>query len=410
MRYGLIGERLGHSFSVEIHAMIADYTYELCELSREEFDSFMKAADFLGINVTMPYKRDVIPYLYEIDEGAKSIGAVNAIVKRDGRLYGYNTDFYGMGCIIKKMGVSPAGKKCVILGTGGTSNTAEAVLKSLGAGEILKVSRNPSGEEISYARLYEAHLDASLIINTTPVGMYPEISPSPIDLSKFSSLEAVVDAIYNPLKTSLILQAEKLNIPAAGGLYMLVAQGVRASEIFLDIKYPENTIDECYNSLISKKQSIVLTGMPASGKSTVGRLLSERLSRDLYDTDAEIEKTAGMTIPEIFNRYGEEHFRALEADLIREISKKSGIIISTGGGAVLRRENVEALRHNGKIFFIDRPPEKLIPTIDRPLSSDKEAIMRRYGERIGIYTSTADEIIDADKEPCEVMESIIKRT
>ena len=398
MKYGCIGEKLKHSFSKEIHNSLADYEYELVEIKREKLKDFMISADFNAINVTIPYKEAVIPYLHEIDDNARLIGAVNTIVNRNGKLFGYNTDFYGMKKLILKADVILSNKKIAILGTGGTSKTAYAVCLSLGAKTIVKVSRSAKDNAITYDELYKNHSDIDVIINTTPLGMFPDIYDSAVDISNFPSLCGVIDVVYNPLSTPLVLSAKERGIPASGGLYMLVAQAVRASEIFIDKKYESEELDRVYRKIQKAKENIVLTGMPASGKSTVGKMLSEKLSRSFIDTDALIEKNAGCSIKEIFENKGEEYFRSLESEAIKEASKNTGSVIATGGGAILREENVKALKANGKIFFIDRPLEKLVPTGDRPLASNKAAIEKRYKERYGIYTQTADFQINADKD------------
>lgn len=408
MKYGLIGEKLGHSYSKEIHSYLADYEYELCEVAREDISSFMQRGDFKAINVTIPYKQTVIPYLHYIDEGAGAIGAVNTVVNKDGLLYGYNTDFFGLKSLIERIGVSLNGKKVIILGTGGTSKTASAVAHALGAREILRISRSAKENSVSYEELYEKHLDAEYIINTTPSGMYPDIFNTPIDISKFPKLSGVADAVYNPLRTPLVLSAKERNIPAEGGLYMLVAQGIKASEYFIDTKYSSEVISKIYNKISGRKENIVLIGMPASGKSSVGKLVSDITSREFIDTDELIVKRAGMEITEIFSRFGEQHFRELETQIIKEISAKSSLIIATGGGAILRKENNDALKENGRLYFIDRPLEKLIPTASRPLSSDREAIEKRFNERYGIYRSVCDVHINADTSPEEVAERILK--
>lgn len=397
MKYGCIGEHLSHSFSKEIHNLLADYPYEIAEVSRERLDAFMTERDFIGINVTIPYKELVIPHLYSIDEAARAIGAVNTIVKRDGLLYGYNTDFYGMSALITHAGISIKGKSVAILGTGGTAKTARSVANALGASEVTVVSRKKTEEYSDYDELYKKASKIEIIINTTPVGMYPEPYASPIKLEHFTSLTGVVDAIYNPLRTELVLEAKKRGIAAEGGLYMLVAQAVRASEIFLDIKYPECTTEAIYQKVLKSKENIVLIGMPASGKSTVGGLLSELLDRELFDTDEMIVEAEGTTIAEIFKDKGEAYFRDLESWAVSAASRATRRIIATGGGAVLRSKNVEALRQNGRLFFLNRAPESLIPTETRPLASDRDAIMKRYSERYPIYCASADEIIECNK-------------
>ena len=393
MEYGLIGEKLSHSFSREIHSLIAGYNYELKEIKPCDLDSFMQAKNFKGINVTIPYKEAVIPYLHYIDENAKEIGAVNTIVNKNGLLFGYNTDFGGMKALIERENIEISGKKVLILGTGGTSKTAFAVAKSLGAREIVKVSRNAKNGTVSYQEAPTLHPDAEVIINTTPCGMYPNTADMPIDPTLFKSLEGVVDAVYNPLRTELVLKAKKIGAKASGGLYMLVMQAVLASKIFTGAEIDEKKVQKAFKTTFLKKENIVLSGMPACGKSSVGKILAESLSRKLVDTDEMIEETAKMPIPEIFEKFGEAHFRDLEAKAVFEASKLSGVVISTGGGAILREESVKNLKKNGKIFFIDRKLEDLIPTSDRPTASTVEAIKARYNERIDTYNATADFVI-----------------
>ena len=407
MKYGCIGEHLQHSFSKEIHNALTDYEYELCEIPKEELSDFAKRRDFLAINVTIPYKELIMPHMYFTDESAKAIGAVNTVVNRGGRLYGYNTDFYGMSMLARHAGVDMQGKKVAILGTGGTSKTASAVVKALGAREVLRVSRTAREGSITYGELYEKHTDTEIIINTTPMGMFPNIFGLSLDITSFPILSGVLDAVYNPLRTPLILSAMERGIAAEGGLYMLVSQAVKASEIFIDTVYPERELDRVYKKILSEKENIVLCGMPASGKSTVGKLLAKDLGRDLIDTDTLIEERAGIPIPEIFNQFGEAYFRDLETEIIKDVSQKNGHIIATGGGAVLREDNIRALKKNGKLYFIDRPLSALIPTADRPLSSDRASIEKRYSERYGTYTSTADVRIDAS-ENADNVASLIK--
>ncbi len=393
MEYGCIGEKLGHSFSKEIHARLFDYKYELKEIPRESFEQFMLERDFKAINVTIPYKQDVIPYLDGISDTARSIGAVNTIVNRDGRLYGYNTDFTGLLALINHANISLENKNVLILGSGGTSKTATAVAVSLNAASVKRVSRSGRDGCITYEQAYNE--DAEIIINTTPCGMYPEIGQVPIDITRFPRLSGVIDAVYNPLCSALICDAEKHGIPAYGGLYMLVAQAAHAAEHFTDSKIETEKIEKIFNELKRNKTNIVLIGMPSCGKTTVGGLLEERLGRPLVDTDREIEAKAGKTIPEIFALSGEKGFRDIESQVIKEVSARQGVIIATGGGAVLNPKNIELLKENGKIYFLDRPLESLITTDDRPLSSNRHDLEKRYRERYGIYRESADRIIDA---------------
>lgn len=407
MDYGLIGERLPHSFSKEIHEKIADYNYSLKELKKEELADFILSKNYKALNVTIPYKQAVIPLLDEISSEAEAIGAVNTIVNRGGVLYGYNTDFGGMRALIERTGAELKYKKVLILGTGGTSRTAAAVCERLGAKAILRVSRSGREGSVTYDDAYKSHADADVIINTTPCGMYPDIFGCPVDLDRFAHLSGVIDAVYNPLNTSLVLAARARGIEAGSGLYMLVAQAVLASELFtgskLDIVKLTNSI---YDEIYFDKRNIVLTGMPGSGKSTVGRLIAERLGRDFIDTDAVIVERCGE-IKRIFEQHGERYFRDLESEIIRELAPVTGKVISTGGGAILRGENVNALRRNGEIYFIDRSPEYLIPTDDRPLANEKAKIERLYDERIDLYLDTADYIIDGDCDPDDVADSVI---
>ncbi len=407
MKYGLIGERLGHSFSKELHGMLADYEYELKEISKESLSDFMTEKEFTAINVTIPYKEAVIPYLAYISEEAKAIGAVNTIVNRNGKLYGYNTDFYGMSALIDKMRIDLKGKKTVILGTGGTSKTAFAVARSRGADPIVTVSRTRRDEVIGYDDLYRDHLDAEIIINTTPVGMYPDNFSSPLDISDFKDLIGVIDAVYNPIRTKLVSDAIERGIAAEGGLYMLVAQGVYASEIFLDVKYPIEKLNKIFKKILRKKENIVLIGMPASGKTTLSVLLASELSRCAVDTDKMIVDAEGKSIPDIFSEEGEIVFREYETREIANVSLQNNLVIATGGGAILNKENVKRLKQNGVLFFIDRPLEKLLPTLDRPLAKDLDAIKKRYEERYDKYIDAADFVIDADDMPTSVAKKIM---
>ena len=408
MRYGLIGEHLGHSYSREIHALIADYKYELAELKPEELGEFLRKREFNAINVTIPYKQAVIPYLDGISENAASIGAVNTIVNRNGRLFGYNTDLAGMLALAKRIGIDAKGKKLLILGSGGTSKTARAAAKILGAGEIITVSRSGKNGDVSYEETAEKHADARIVFNTTPAGMFPYTDGQAINLAPFKKCEAVLDVVYNPLRTDLVLDAQARGMAADGGLYMLTAQAVYASALFLGREADASDIEKTFLRVYNDKRNLVLTGMPSSGKTTVGKLLAEKTGRAFFDSDDIIVEKLGMPIAEFFEKNGEAAFRTAEAEVIAELSEKSGCVIATGGGAVLNDGNVRRLRHNGTLYFLDRSPEKLMATADRPLSSDREALMRRYNERYGIYTSTADVIINADGAVTDTAEQILR--
>lgn len=394
MEYGLIGERLPHSFSREIHSMISDYDYRLCEISRDGLDAFMKQRDFRAINVTIPYKESVIAYLDEIDPDASRCGAVNTVINRGGRLIGYNTDIYGMGALADRIGISFEDKLVLILGTGGTSKTAAALAASRGAAKVVRVGRTGRDDSVTYEYAYEHFSAADVIINTTPCGMFPNVDLSPIALDRFGSLSGVIDAVYNPLRTVLISEAESRGIPAEGGLYMLVSQALRASELFLDKKYDDSLCDRIFNDIQRSKENIVLIGMPGAGKTTIGTLIASRLGRPLIDTDEMIVDREGMSIPEIFKNHGEEYFRDAESRATAEAAALTGAVISTGGGVPLRDENIKRLKRSGRIIYIDRPLSMLLPTADRPLSSDYEALRRRYEERRGIYESCADARIE----------------
>ena len=403
MKYGLIGEKLGHSFSKIIHSELTDYDYELKEVAKDELDSFMRKADFKAINVTIPYKQDVIPYLSEIDETAKAIGAVNTIVNKNGKLYGYNTDFLGLKSLIENAKITIENKKVLILGSGGTSKTAFAVAKNMGAKEVYRVSRRGGNGLITYAEAENSHNDAEVIINTTPCGMYPNIGEAAIGIDKFAKLEGVVDAIYNPLNSFLVTSAKEKGISATGGLYMLVAQAVFAAEKFTDSIIDKSEIDRIYNKIFNQKRNLVLIGMPSCGKTTIGKAIAEQLGKEFIDSDDEIVKKQGMPIPEIFGKFGEKYFRNIETEVIAELSLKQSSVIATGGGAVLNKRNVDLLKENGLVIFLDRPLEKLITTDDRPLSSNRELLTKRYNERYDIYCSLADIIVNSD---CDLEENI----
>lgn len=390
MKYGLIGEKLSHSFSPLIHSKIGNYPYELKEIAKQDIEKFFLKRDFWGINVTIPYKQTVMPFLDIIDPPAKKIGAVNTVVNKGGKLFGYNTDYYGLKKLITRNKSDFTDKTALILGTGGTSNTAKQVLSDLGVKEIYKVSRHPKSDEIDYFSALNDKNYAQIIINTTPAGMFPKTDGSAIDINMFKNLELVIDAVYNPLRTDLILSAQKKGIPAEGGFYMLVAQAVCASQYFFDTEYEQDLTDEIYKSVKSGLQNIVLTGMPASGKTTIGKVLSEKLGMPFYDTDELIENRERKRISEIFSMCGEEGFRNIESEVIADVSLKNGCIIATGGGAVLREDNIRRLSHNGIICFLDRPLNELIPTDDRPLACDFKSIEKRYNERIDIYNNTCD--------------------
>ena len=394
MKYGLIGEKLGHSFSKEIHEKIADYTYELKEIKKEDLESFILSKEFSALNVTIPYKEMVIPYMDFIDEKALEIKAVNTVVNKCGKLYAYNTDYYGLKALILNNNIDCNNKTVLILGTGGTSKTASVVLKDLNAKKVLFVSRSKNDDNpnvITYNDALDIE-DVNIIINTTPNGMYPKDEEPIIDITKYKTLEAVVDVVYNPLKTRLVRDALELGINAVGGLYMLVGQAVYAVERFLDKSFDDITkvIDRVYKDILSNKENIVLIGMPGCGKSTIGKMLSEKLNKELIDSDVEIEKVINSKIKDFLTESNEEEFRDIESNVINNISLLNNKIISTGGGAVKRYSNIKSLKGNGLIIFIDRSIDNIKTDDTRPLSSNVEKLNKLYKERYPLYKKACD--------------------
>ena len=408
MQYGLIGEHLGHSYSREIHESIADYRYELQELRPEELGPFLTAKEFRGINVTIPYKQAVIPYLDEISDRARAIGAVNTVVNLDGRLYGDNTDFAGMLALAAHVGVQAEGKKVLILGTGGTSKTAHAVMESLHAGEIVHVSRSAGAGAVSYDDVLRLHSDAQILINTTPVGMFPKGDAMPVDPSAFPALEAVLDAVYNPLQTELVLAARALGIPAEGGLYMLAAQAVYACGVFLGREMNPALTERAYRRVAQEKQNLVLIGMPTCGKTTVGGLLADMTGRRLLDTDVLLAQRLGVTAAEYIEAHGEPAFREQERETVRQASMEAGCILATGGGAVLDARNVHELKKNGVLIFLDRSLANLCAAPDRPLSSDPARLAAMFAARRPIYLAAADIRVNGDLPAEKVAKSVLE--
>ena len=402
MKCGLLGEKLGHSYSPQIHAELADYEYLLYEKRPDEVEDFVRNGNWCGLNVTIPYKKTVIPFCDELTELAAEIGSVNTLLKReDGTIIGDNTDAYGFEMLLAATGFVPAGKKALVLGSGGASATVCACLRSFGA-QVITVSRN--GEE-NYQNV-NRHRDTSLIVNTTPLGMFPNNGAKALDLTGFPRLEAVLDVVYNPARTALLLQAEELGIPCEGGLRMLVGQGVRASEIFQGHRIPETELDRVFKKISNEMQNIVLIGMPGSGKSTVAEILADRLKRECVEADAEIEKEAGMTIPEIFSREGEEGFRRLETAVLSRYGKQSSLVLSTGGGCVTRPENYPLLHQNGIIIRITRDISSLARE-GRPLSQNADLI-KMAQEREPFYSRFADLTVSNNGTPEETAETVLE--
>ena len=383
MEYGLLGEKLGHSFSPQIHQALAGYDYRLLPTPPEEVEALLRRREFRGLNVTIPYKQTVIPLCDRIDPQAAAIGAVNTVVNRDGQLTGYNTDITGLIAMARRAGVDMAGKKVVILGSGGTSRTAQAAARELGAAEIVVVSRR--GED-NYQNL-SRHADAQVLLNTTPVGMYPGCGETPVSLDAFPHLDGVLDMIFNPLRTALILEAQERGIPCSGGLPMLVVQAQRAAELFTGREIPDSRAEEVLRSLTAQVQNIVLVGMPGCGKSAVGRLLARRLGKQFVDTDRMVEDMAQKPIPAIFAQEGEAAFRALESQAVREAGSRTGCVISTGGGVVTRPGNRNPLRQNGVIVHLTRDLA-LLPTKGRPLSQ-QAGLSALWQQRAPLYAAFA---------------------
>ena len=391
MEYGLIGAKLGHSYSPAIHAELGNYEYRLCEQTEEAFTDLLRRREFKGLNVTIPYKKVACRLCDALSDTARAVGSVNTLVVRpDGSLFGHNTDIGGFIAMLRHAGIGATGRKAVILGSGGTSLTAQAALKLLGAREVVVVSRQGP---VDYDSLYRHHADAELLVNTTPVGMYPNNGHAAVDIARLPHLLGVADVIYNPDRTALILDAEARGIPCTGGLYMLVDQAREAAEYFTDRVIPESETDRIYALLRGEALNLVLVGMPGSGKSTVGAALAQIMGRPFVDCDAEIVRRAGRSIPEIFAQDGEAAFRALEARIIAEVCKEKHQVVAMGGGAVLRQDNVRAMRQNGKVLLLLRDLDAL-PMDGRPLSKSPEALLEMWRVREGKYRAASDITLD----------------
>ncbi len=402
--FGLLGRKLGHSLSPQIHAHLCDYEYKLYPTEPENLDEFFSDTCLSGYNITIPYKIEAFNRCAERSEVAEKVGSVNTIIRRsDGSLYGDNTDYFGFMYMAKKCGCDFKGKKVLILGSGGASLTVYHAAKDNGAREIVVVSR--SGEN-NYGNI-DRHYDADIIVNTTPVGMYPNNGERLIDLSKFTKCRKALDLIYNPARTVFLLDAQRLGIDCINGLYMLVAQALRAAEIFTGKSIPLSRIDEIYNAIISEQKNIVLIGMPGCGKSTCAALLSEKTGRECVDTDAMVVEASGEKIPDIFAKYGEIEFRNRETEAIRLAGKGAGKIIATGGGAILKEENRIALRENSTVVFLKAPVDALA-TDGRPLSKDTETLKKMFAERLPFYEKTADYSVEVDSDPEISVRRILK--
>ena len=400
--YGLLGEHLPHSFSPQIHMCLGNEDYHLFETAPENLEKFLTSGNFKGINVTIPYKKAVIPFLDEISAEARKIGAVNTIAVRDGKLCGDNTDYFGFKYMVEKSGITVKDKKALVLGSGGASLTVQTVLRDMGASEVLVVSRNG---EINYTNIYD-NTDTDIIVNTTPVGMYPDNMNSPVDLSKFPRLCGVLDVVYNPLKTRLVMEAEKMGIPASAGLSMLVAQAKKAHEIFFNTVIDDDVCEKIEKILRLQMSNIVLIGMAGCGKSTIGKILSQKLGKEFADTDEMIEKAEERSIPEIIEKMGEDFFRCCENLAVNIVGKEKSQIIATGGGIITRPENYMPLNQNGIIVFINRDGDKL-PTRGRPLSQ-MYGVKALYEKRMPLYKQFAHIEVDGNGTPDQVADQIIK--
>ena len=400
MKFGLLGRKLGHSYSPMIFDLMGGYRYDLFEREPEGIEDLLKNGDFDGLNVTIPYKKEVLQYLDEIDPLALRLGAVNTIVKKNGKLFGYNSDYYGFLSLVQRTRIEPPNKKVLVLGSGGASVTVRAVLEDLGA-QVVLISR--SGEN-NYTNL-DRHRDAALIVNTTPVGMYPHNGSAPLSLEGFTALEGVLDLIYNPARTQLLMECEKYGIPGFNGLWMLVAQAKQSAQWFLDRELPESLVSDIHQKLRDKMENIALVGMAGCGKSTVGRALAKETGKKFVDADAEVEDLAGKTIPEIFAQEGEEMFRRMETTVLAELGMESGLVIATGGGCVTREENYPLLHQNSRIIWLDRCPARL-PTEGRPLSQ-KTHPAQLYEMRKPLYKAFADATVNNNGTKGETVTEIL---
>lgn len=401
MKFGLLGRKLGHSYSPQIHELIGHYAYGLFEREPDQVEQLLRQEDIAGLNVTIPYKKEVIPYLDAVDPLASRLGSVNTIVRKaDGTLHGHNTDYDGFLSMVKHYGLSVADKKVLVLGTGGASVTAVAVMQDLG-GHVVTISR--TGEN-NYQNL-SRHADASIIVNTTPVGMYPNNGAAPLDVGLFPHLEGVLDLIYNPSKTQLILDCEARNIPAFNGLWMLVAQAKKAAEYFIGQPLADQITCDIYEKLRRQMENIVLIGMAGCGKSTIGKILAEKCGRNFVDADEELVKLAGKSIPEIFAQDGEDAFRDLETQVLSDLGKRSGLVIATGGGCVTKERNYPLLHQNGTIVWIQRDA-KALPTDGRPLSQQNDPAVL-YESRKPMYAAFSDKMVVNDGTCEEAAEKIL---
>lgn len=408
---GLIGEKLGHSYSKVIHEMINNDIYNLYSFNMTELNDFLTKKEFNFVNVTIPYKQEVIKYLDVISDSAEKIGAVNLIINKNGKLFGYNTDYYGFKYLLEENDINPENKNCLILGTGGTSKTVYNVLSDMKAKKIYKASRkkteNSSYSVLTYDEIYDYDID--IIVNTTPVGMYPNIIDCSVDVTRFKNIKAVVDCVYNPARTKILADAEKDNIKAVNGLLMLVYQAVKAHEIAYECSISKEVVIKIYKKLLNDKRNIVLIGMPGCGKSTIGKLLAEKTLKEYVDVDEKIVMNAKLSIPDIFALYGEEYFRNLEMKETEKLSKMFNLVISTGGGVIKNKANIDNLKANGTVFYIKRDLNNIVLDDNRPLSKNIEDLKKLYNERRKIYEDSCDYIIENNDEIIKTLDRIIEK-
>lgn len=405
-RFGLLGEHLGHSFSKIIQERLTGLPYELIEVPREGLDDFLREAPFSAVNVTIPYKQAVLPYLSSVSDEARKMGAVNVILNRGGRLEGHNTDYYGFISLARRSGIDFRGRKVLILGAGGGAKAVKAACEAMGASVVRNAVRSPKSAEDILLSAIPADNDFNIVVNATPVGMFPQVDGVPVSVDAFPCLEGALDIIYNPLRTNFILDAKAAGVPALGGLWMVVAQAVKAAELFHSCSYPESEIETIYSELLRSRRNIVLIGMPSSGKSTIGKMLARAEGLDFLDTDAMVEEKAGMKVREVFERFGEARFREMEREVVSEASARSGVVIATGGGVPLNPSNVRALSRGGIVVYLQTDPSRLQATSSRPLSTSREALEKMFEVRRPVYEAAADLTVDNNSSAASCLDRL----